>query len=343
MRILILGANGFIGNSLVSRILKTTDWEVVGMDLEQDRFSREVFEHPRFLFQLGDLAVNHEWIEMQIKRSDAVLPLAAKAIPTDYLENPMGVFELNFEENLKVIRSCVKHGKRLIFPSTSEVYGMCKDDVFDEESSHFTLGPINKHRWIYSCAKQMLDRVIHAYGLQQNFDYTIIRPFNWIGPKLDRIHPEKMIKSRVVTQFMDAVLFNRPISLVDGGKQKRCFIYIDDGIDALMKIIANKNGKASRQIFNIGNPYNELSIAKLVQVIVDLYQKHPRSKQHPFTAGVRKIASAKYYGKGYQDVSYRKPAIAKSKKLLGWQPQIDITTALSHTLNSFVGMIETTK
>jgi nucleoside-diphosphate-sugar epimerase len=341
MRILILGANGFIGNSLVSAILKTTDWEVVGMDLEMDRLDKQFLNHERFHFQLGDLAVNHEWIELQIKRSDVVIPLAAKAIPVDYLNNPLGVFELNFEEILKIVRYCVKHKKRLIFPSTSEVYGMCRDDVFDEESSHFTLGPINKHRWIYSCAKQMLDRVIHAYGIQEDFDYTIFRPFNWIGPKLDRIHPKKVMKSRVVTQFIDGVLFNRPISLVDGGSQKRCFVYIDDGIDALMRIIANKNGRASRRIFNIGNPDNELSIANLVKIIVDLYKKHPRSKRHPFTAGVHKVSSVKYYGNGYQDVFYRKPSISNARKYLGWKPRTDMKMALSRTLDSFIETVET--
>lgn len=93
-----------------------------------------------------------------------VLPLVAIATPIEYTRNPLRVFELDFEENLKIIRYCVKYRKRIIFPSTSEVYGMCTDNVFDEDSSNLIVGPVNKPRWIYSVSKQLLDRVIWAYG-----------------------------------------------------------------------------------------------------------------------------------------------------------------------------------
>lgn len=93
-----------------------------------------------------------------------MLPLVAIATPIEYTRNPLRVFELDFEENLKIIRYCVKYHKRIIFPSTSEVYGMCTDNVFDEDSSNLIVGPVNKPRWIYSVSKRLLDRVIWAYG-----------------------------------------------------------------------------------------------------------------------------------------------------------------------------------
>ena len=125
MKILILGVNGFIGSHLSQRILKDTDWDVYGMDLGKDKLCG-VIEDARFHFVEGDIAINKEWIEYHIKKCDIVLPLVAIATPKTYIENPMGVFELDFEENLRIIRQCVNNKKRVIFPSTSEVYGMCR-------------------------------------------------------------------------------------------------------------------------------------------------------------------------------------------------------------------------
>ncbi|OYV99969.1 MAG: NAD-dependent epimerase/dehydratase family protein, partial [Acidobacteria bacterium 37-65-4] len=149
MKILILGVNGFIGNALTRRILTTTDWEVYGMDLSANKLEHSL-GHPRFHFLEGDITINKEWIEYHVKKCDVVLPLVAIATPATYVKSPLRVFELDFEENLRVIRQCVKYGKRVVFPSTSEVYGMCPDAEFIEDESPLVLGPINKPRWIYS-------------------------------------------------------------------------------------------------------------------------------------------------------------------------------------------------
>jgi UDP-4-amino-4-deoxy-L-arabinose formyltransferase/UDP-glucuronic acid dehydrogenase (UDP-4-keto-hexauronic acid decarboxylating) len=109
-----------------------------------------------------------------VRKCDIVLPLVAIATPIEYVRNPLRVFELDFEENLRVVRYCAKYGKRIIFPSTSEVYGMCADENFDEDHSRLVLGPIRKQRWIYSCSKQLLDRVIWAYGATQ---FLAVHPF----------------------------------------------------------------------------------------------------------------------------------------------------------------------
>jgi nucleoside-diphosphate-sugar epimerase len=108
-----------------------------------------------------------------------VLPLAAIATPSTYVSDPLKVFKLDFEANLDIVKLAVAYKTRLIFPSTSEVYGMCTDELFDEELSHLVLGPISKQRWIYSCSKQLLDRVIYAYGIHEGLNYTIFRPFNF--------------------------------------------------------------------------------------------------------------------------------------------------------------------
>ena len=178
MKLLILGVNGFIGSNLTRRILNETDWELYGMDLSSDKLGG-ILEHKRFRFLEGDISINREWIAYHIKKCDVCLPLVAIATPATYMKDPLTVFELDFEENLRVIRQCVKYHTRVIFPSTSEVYGMSPDKAFSEETSPLVYGPIRKQRWIYACAKQLMDRVIWAYGRDRNLQFTLIRPFNW--------------------------------------------------------------------------------------------------------------------------------------------------------------------
>ena len=273
MKILILGVNGFIGHHLTKRILAQTDWIVYGMDLADDRLG-EAVNNPRFHFLEGDMAINKEWIEYHIKKCDVVLPLVAIATPKLYVEDPIGVYNLDFEMNLGVIKQCVKYHKRVVFPSTSEVYGACTDQEFKEDESFLVVGPIQKERWIYSCCKQLLDRVIYAYGTRGHLEFTLFRPFNWIGPRLDSLDVAKEGSSRVVTQFIAELLMKRPIALVDGGHQKRCFTYVDDGISALMKILENKNDVCKSEIINIGNPDNECSVKELADILKNLFMAH---------------------------------------------------------------------
>ena len=236
--VLILGVNGFIGNHLSQRLLESGHYEVHGMDLNSDTVGH-LLEHPDFHFTEGDISIMREWIEYHVRKCDIILPLVAIATPIEYVRNPLKVFELDFEENLRIVRYCAKYGKRLIFPSTSEVYGMCQDPEFDERNSNFVLGPIHKQRWIYSCSKQMLDRVIWAYGADRGLQFTLFRPFNWVGPKLDSLESARIGSSRVITQFILNLVEGTPIRLVDGGSQKRCFTDVKDGIDCLDKIIEN--------------------------------------------------------------------------------------------------------
>jgi len=335
MKVLILGVNGFIGNALTKRILDTTDWEVYGLDMSSDKLEHSM-GHPRFNFLEGDITINKEWIEYNIKKCDVVLPLVAIATPVTYVKDPLRVFELDFEENLKIIRQCAKYKKRVIFPSTSEVYGMSPDQEFDEETSPLMLGPINKERWIYSCAKQMLDRVIYAYGEHEGLRYTLFRPFNWIGPKLDSISTAKEGSSRVLTQFLYNILAGEQISLVDGGNQRRSFTFIEDGIDCLMKIIENRDGCADSGIFNIGNPVNDLSVKELAMKLRDMVKQYPDYAEKAEKCVIAETTSDVFYGKGYQDMLTRVPSVQNAKKKLGWEPKTGIDEALKHTLDFYL-------
>ncbi|AJE04091.1 bifunctional UDP-4-keto-pentose/UDP-xylose synthase [Geobacter pickeringii] len=335
MKVLILGVNGFIGNALTHRILTTTDWEVYGLDMACDKLERSLGD-PRFHFLEGDITINKEWIEYNIKKCDVVLPLVAIATPVTYVKDPLRVFELDFEENLKIIRQCVKYKKRVIFPSTSEVYGMSPDREFDEENSPLMLGPINKQRWIYSCAKQMLDRVIYAYGEQEGLRYTLFRPFNWIGPKLDSISTAKEGSSRVLTQFLYNILAGEPIQLVDGGNQRRSFTFVEDGVDCLMRIIENKDGKADGGIFNIGNPGNDLSVKELAEKLIALVKEYPAYRDRAEACKIVEVSSGQFYGKGYQDMLTRVPSVKNAKARLGWEPKTVIDDALRKTLDFYL-------
>ncbi len=337
-KILILGVNGFIGHHLSKRILATTDWQVYGMDMNTDRID-ELLSHPRFKFFEGDITINKEWIEYHVRKCDVILPLVAIATPATYVKAPLRVFELDFEANLPIVRAAVKHKKHLVFPSTSEVYGMSSDAEFDPENSPLTYGPINKPRWIYACSKQLMDRVIAAYGQQEGLNYTLFRPFNWIGAGLDTIFSAKEGSSRVVTQFLGHIVRGEAISLVDGGQQKRAFTDIDDGIDALMKIIANKDGIASGKIYNIGNPANNHSIRELAERMLRLAAEIPEYAESAKQVKLVETSSGAYYGKGYQDVQNRVPKITNTMHDLQWAPKADMDTALRKIFDAYRGHI----
>ncbi|HXD07675.1 MAG TPA: bifunctional UDP-4-keto-pentose/UDP-xylose synthase [Burkholderiaceae bacterium] len=339
-KVLILGVNGFIGHHLTRRIIETTDWEVYGMDMQSDRVAPWL-DHPRFHFFEGDITINKEWIEYHVRKCDVVLPLVAIATPATYVREPLRVFELDFEANLPIVRHCVKYKKRVVFPSTSEVYGMSRDAQFDPESSELIYGPINKPRWIYACSKQLMDRVIHAYGMQEGLDYTLFRPFNWIGPGLDTLHTPKEGSSRVITQFLGHIVRGEPIKLVDGGAQQRAFTYIDDGIAALVKILANPGGKATRQIYNIGNPANNHSIRALAEMMLAMAAQRPEYRERAAQVKLVETSSGDYYGRGYQDVLQRVPKIDNTMADLDWKPQVDMKDALARIFDFYRDQIDT--
>ncbi|WP_454124092.1 bifunctional UDP-4-amino-4-deoxy-L-arabinose formyltransferase/UDP-glucuronic acid oxidase ArnA [Kosakonia sp. Marseille-Q7440] len=340
-RVLILGVNGFIGNHLTERLLRDDNYEIYGLDIGSDAIGR-FLDCPRFHFVEGDISIHSEWIEYHIKKCDVVLPLVAIATPIEYTRNPLRVFELDFEENLKIIRDCVKYNKRIIFPSTSEVYGMCTDKVFDEDNSNLVVGPVSKQRWIYSVSKQLLDRVIWAYGEKEGLRFTLFRPFNWMGPRLDNLNAARIGSSRAITQLILNLVEGSPIKLVEGGKQKRCFTDISDGIEALFRIIENRDGRCDGEIINIGNPENEASIKELAEMLLESFEQHPLRHRFPPFAGFRDVESSSYYGKGYQDVEHRKPSIRNAKRCLQWEPTVAMRQTVDETLDFFLRTVELT-
>lgn len=332
MQVFILGADGFIGSHLIKDILAKTQHSVTAFDINFKNL--KPFEnHERFKFFQGDIFKADNLIEEQVKNSDIVFPLAGIAKPSYYLSNPLWTFELDFEQNLKIVRLCVKYDKRIIFPSTSEVYGLSSDEILKEDESPLIVGPINKMRWIYSCGKQLIDRVITAYGIEKNLRYTLFRPFNWVGDGLDTLKDAEDHKARSITQIIYDILYRKKVTLVAGGEQRRSFTWIDDGINALLKILDDEKN-ANAQIFNIGNPNNNASIKELALKILDVMKEIPAFANKIDGVELISIPSEKYYSYGYDDMKNRVPSIEKLKNL-GWTPKINLHDAIKFTLEKW--------
>lgn len=337
MRILILGANGFIGSNLCKRILNETQWQIVAIDVHEN-YLIEFLEHPQFQYKRIDVLQEFSLVEEEISLCDVVLPLVAIAQPKLYVSSPLKVFELTFEHNLKVIRLAVAGNKRLILPSTSEVYGMSSDDYFCEDSSSLVYGPIHKSRWIYATSKQLLDRVVYSYGLECDFRYTIFRPFNWIGPNLDTIEAARLGNSRVLTQFISNLYDNVGLKIVGDGLQKRSFTDCDDAMRALLLIIENEH-LVNQEIVNIGNPLNEISILGLATLIIKRF-KNRFGGTFAVEDMLQYVSEEEFYGSGFQDVSYRRPNIDKAKRLLNWEPKVSIEESVDKAIESWASMFE---
>jgi nucleoside-diphosphate-sugar epimerase len=336
LRVLILGANGFIGSHLIEKILATTDWSVAAFDLNDDNL-KEIERGERFSFRKGDIFGEDAWLEEQVAAGDVVLPFAGIAKPAYYLSHPLWTFELDFEQNLKIVRLCVKHAKRVIFPSTSEVYGLTSDEVLDEDESPLIVGPISKMRWIYSCGKQMMDRLITAYGWEKGLRYTIFRPFNWVGPRLDTPEDARRRTARSITQIAWDVLEKREVTLVGGGEQRRSFTWIGDGTDALMALLRNEGGRADGQIFNVGNPGNNASIRELAQTVVDEMKSIPEYASRAAETRFVSVPAEEYYLNGYDDMRNRMPSIEKMRRLANWTPRVGLRDAVRMTLEQGLG------
>ena len=326
MRLLILGSDGFIGYHLTNSIL-ADGWKIDGVDLNTAR-TNMLPKDSRFTFHKTDIIRDKELVDNLILEADVIMPLVAIATPKLYVEQPLKVFELDFEENLRVIKLAHKLGKRVIFPSTSEVYGK-GEAPFDEEQTDLVYGPIKYSRWIYACSKQLLDRVIFAMNQRDPFRFTLFRPFNWVGPYLDSLESTSEGSSRLITQLIGDAIQRNMVTLVDGGHQKRCFTDVRDGVDALKEILLNEpasNGK----IFNIGNPWNNLSVRDVAVLLIDRL----KNRNIVDTVEIKVKSSGDFYGAGYQDVTNRVPSINAIGNALGWSPKYSFTDSLENILDT---------
>ena len=344
MRVAILGAGGFIGSHLVSHLLSQGRYVVVGLDTSNEKLADVSTED--YEFYKADVRQVPDLLDEIIREADVVVDLIAHANPSMYVANPIDVFELNFMQNLHIAEVCMKYSKRLIQYSSAEVYGKASQgEVYSEETTDLVLGPVRKQRWIYATAKILLERVLYGYGVSGDLEYTIVRPFNFIGPRLDYlVPPGSMGGPRVFPHWMSALLSGGPIYLVDGGHVHRAFMHIADA-NAGFQTLLDHPEESRNQTFNMGNPANNLKIRELASLMIDVYEELTGDKVR---SPIVEVSGVEFYGEGYEDANRLPPNISKLRAL-GWNPIRDVRTTfrdaiayyLEHTKGSVA--IETPK
>jgi len=328
-RVALLGGGGFIGVHLADGLIRSGQYDVTVADIDRTKLD---FLLNGAACTFIDCNIQHDdaLAESVVRHSDIVVDLIAYANPAVYLTHPLEVVKLNLFDNLKIVDWCVKHRKRLVQFSTCEVYGKTggRSATFSEDASDCVLGPVCNHRWIYACSKQMLERILHAHGLHDELAYTVIRPFNFIGPLIDYLidNPHDG-NPRVFSHFMSALLKGWPLRLVDGGHARRSYTYIRDAVDAILLILAERDAMRN-QIVNIGNPENETSIRDLALRCRDLYGELTGT---PCTLPIVDVSAEEFYGRGYEDCDRRIPDISKLRAL-GWSPKFDLDETLRLTM-----------
>ena len=347
-KLCILGVGGFIGSHLLKRLVESEDYEIHGLDIASSKIEAYV-DHPRFSF--SELNVDDTGsVERFVQSADTVISMVAICNPAEYNRIPLKVIDINFVRPLELVKMCVAHKKRLIHFSTSEIYGKTvqgmvgegledPDDeshyVLKEDHSPLIMGPISAQRWSYAAAKQLLERVIYAYGKEGQLEYTIVRPLNFVGARMDYIPGiDGVGVPRVLACFMEALLFDKPLPLVDGGTARRSITAIDDAVDAIVRIIERREA-VKNQIFHIGNPSNECTMKELALLMIDLYKElRPEFRDKKFE--VKSVPSEIFYGEGYEDCDRRVPDISKARQLLDWNPSVNLRDAMRVAVASFI-------
>jgi nucleoside-diphosphate-sugar epimerase len=328
--ILMLGAGGFIGSHLVEHLLAAGSYRIVGLDVSAEKL--EGIGGPNFTFHERDLRQAWDLLAELVPQADVVIDLIAYANPSMYVSSPLEVFDLNFLQNLEVAKLCVKHKVRLIQYSSAEVYGKnTEGGAYDEEHSDLVYGPIHKQRWIYASGKALLERVLYAHGVERTLDYTIVRPFNFIGSRIDYLVPAYAVGGpRVFPHFMSALLTGGPIRLVDGGHVHRSFTHIEDANAAFRLLL--EHPQAHNAIFNIGNPMNNVTIRELAELMLELYEE---LTGRPAPSEVVEISGEEFYGAGYEDGDRLPPDISRMRQL-GWVPRHGLRATIRDAMRYYL-------
>lgn len=365
--VLILGCGGFIGSHMAVQLLKEDGYTITGLDITKDKLDEGLRRAALFNIREGlsedtgnidgvvsgiryvdldimDPARQDELREL-VRSHDIIVNLIAICNPALYVSDPIGTFEIGFRGNLKIFDLCVEFDKRLIQFSTSEVYGKSpsvyvpdQEFVFNEEESNLIMGPISKHRWIYASGKQLLERIIHAHGIKNGFRYSIIRPFNYIGELIDYLPSDRDGSPRVFSHFMDALLTGKPLKLVNGGHQQRCYTYIADATEAHIRVIKQEEA-CDKQIFNVGTNDNETSIRDLAYRMREIYRENFAGPGNQLSEIVD-VTGEEFYGSGYDDIDRRLLDNSKLKELTGWTAQYDLDTMLKKIMGYYVDQVQ---
>ena len=343
-RIAVLGAGGFIGSHLVPALAQRRQTSILAIDLNLDKLavSGSASNVERRIAHLGEPGL----IEQVTEESDVVISLTALCNPALYNTRPLDVIDANYTDLVPLVKLCTARKRWLIHFSTCEVYGRVALDSegrrmarMSEDETALFLGPVSRERWSYAAAKQLLERVIWASGQHAGLPFTIVRPFNVIGPRMDFIPGvDGEGIPRVLASFMHALMTRSDLLLVDGGRQRRSFIDVAEFVDAVVRII-DRPAECQGQILNLGSAHNDVSIASLARAMVATYRvlrpSAPKAK-------VRVVTSKAFYGAGYDDSVRRIPSVEKAALLLGWRARRTLEQMLPAIVDDYLSRYEET-
>jgi len=316
MKILVTGGAGFLGSHLCETLLDRGH-EVWAIDAKGESKILHLLNRDNFHF-VRETIFNEAMLEDLVRRAELIFHLAGVVGVEHYVGDPYAVLNVNINGTQKVLQVAHKYDRKVVFASTSEVYGRNTKVPFEEDDDR-VLGSTRVDRWCYSTSKAAAEHFCFAYG-KIGLPFVIVRYFNVYGPRLDKIDV-----GRVLTIFMGQILKNKPLTVIGDGSQTRCFTYVSDAIEGT--IAAGMRPQAVGNIFNIGTD-TEITIRTLAETMLEIAGK-PKSM-------IEYVPQEKVYGTSYEDIPRRVPNATRMKKILEVTPKIGLREGLERTMNWFV-------
>ncbi len=306
MKALITGGAGFIGSHLADRLLADGHQVVVLDDLSTGRY--ENIEHllgrPDFEFVLGSI-LNADLLDDCVARCDTVFHLAAAVGVQLIVEKPLESLATNIRGSELVFEKAHKYNTRILVASTSEIYGKNTSDRLGEEDDRILGSPL-KSRWSYSEAKAIDEILAYTYWRQKGLRSVIVRLFNTVGPRQTGHY------GMVIPRFVNQALRDEPLTVYGDGTQQRCFCYVGDIVDALVKLIETE--EAYGQVFNLGGS-EEVSIMTLAQRVI---------ARAGSSSTIRVIPYDEAYEAGFEDMERRVPNTDRAAATVGFRQTLDL-------------------
>ena len=315
MRVLITGGAGFLGSHLSDGFIARGD-EVFVLDTGSIGKVRHLLNRARFHY-IHDSIFNAEIIDGLVAKADLIYHLAAVVGVEHYVGDPYETLNVNVNGTQNILRAAYKYGKRVVFSSTSEVYGRNPKVPWREDDDR-VLGATTIDRWCYSTSKAVGEHFCLAYH-KLGLPVTVVRYFNVYGPRLDKVDV-----GRLFTIFMGQLLRGADLTVIGDGKQTRCFTYVTDAVAAT--IAAGIKPEAEGQVINIGVDV-ETSVLEFAKLMLELFGET--------TSKIKLVTQEDVYGKSYEDIPRRVPDNTKMKKLLGVEPRISLREGVKLSIDWF--------
>jgi len=313
LKILVTGGAGFIGSNLVRKLLAMhhTVWTIDDLSTGSRDYLLDVMNHPDHTFVQGSV-LDRQLMQSLAERVDVIFHLSAVLGVKNTVEDPLKVIEGNIDGTRIVLELAAAKKNKVIFASTSEVYGKNSELPFREDSDR-VYGTTSIHRWCYATAKSLDEHLCLAYA-QRGLPVTILRYFNAYGPGQTNSQ-----YGMVVPRFITAALRGKPLEVYGDGSQSRCFTYIDDTVQGTVNAMQEQ---ANGLIFNIGSD-QPITIMRLAERIVRMTGSASEIRVKPY---------AEAYGPGYEDMPARMPDLTRSRAILDYQPMVGLESGLERTI-----------